>query len=98
MGFKSMEIALGEETTEEQLLELIGKLNNDEDIDGFIVQLPLPRHISEERVLMAINPEKDVDGFHPMNVGQMVVGLPTFLPATPAGIFELLQRYDIQTE
>ncbi|MGL5682818.1 MAG: bifunctional methylenetetrahydrofolate dehydrogenase/methenyltetrahydrofolate cyclohydrolase FolD [Marinifilaceae bacterium] len=98
VGFKSTEFALGEETTEDQLLELIHRLNNDDDIDGFIVQLPLPRHISEERVLMAIDPDKDVDGFHPMNVGKMVVGLPTFLPATPAGIVELLKRYDIKTE
>lgn len=98
VGFKSTEIALGEETTEEQLLALVDKLNNDSDIDGYIVQLPLPKHISEERILMAINPDKDVDGFHPLNVGKMVVGLPTFLPATPAGIVELLKRYDIETQ
>lgn len=98
VGFKSTEFAFGEETTEEQLLELIERLNQDNDIDGFIVQLPLPHHISEEKILMAIHPDKDVDGFHPCNVGKMVAGLPTFLPATPAGIVELLKRYDITTE
>lgn len=73
-------------------------MNEDSDIDGFIVQLPLPKHISEERVLNTIHPDKDVDGFHPCNVGKMVLGLPTYLPATPAGIMELLARYHIDTE
>ena len=83
--------------TEEQLLEVVDKLNRDEDVDGYIVQLPLPGHISEERILLAIDPDKDVDGFHPFNVGKMVTGLPTYLPATPAGIVELLTRYRIET-
>ncbi len=97
VGFKSTEIRLEENTTEEELMNIVYQLNNDADIDGFIVQLPLPSHISEDNVLQAINPDKDVDGFHPMNVGKMVTGLPTFLPATPAGIVELIKRYDIET-
>ena len=98
MGIKSTELRYGSDITEEQLLEVIRQLNEDSDIDGFIVQLPLPKHISEERVLNTIHPDKDVDGFHPCNVGKMVLGLPTYLPATPAGIMELLARYHIDTE
>lgn len=98
VGIKSSELRYGSDITEEQLLEVIDKLNADEDVDGFIVQLPLPKHISEENVLSRISPDKDVDGFHPCNVGRMVLGLPTFLPATPAGIVELLRRYHIETE
>ncbi|MCR9011747.1 bifunctional methylenetetrahydrofolate dehydrogenase/methenyltetrahydrofolate cyclohydrolase FolD [Gabonibacter chumensis] len=98
VGIKSTELRYGSDITEEQLLEVIRQLNEDSDIDGFIVQLPLPKHISEERVLNTIHPDKDVDGFHPCNVGKMVLGLPTYLPATPAGIMELLARYDIDTE
>lgn len=98
VGFKSTELRYSSDITEEQLLEVIGKLNNDDDLDGFIVQLPLPKHISEEKILLAIHPDKDVDGFHPYNVGKMVTGLPTYLPATPAGIVELLKRYHIQTQ
>lgn len=98
VGFKSTELRYSSDITEEQLLEVIGKLNNDDDLDGFIVQLPLPKHISEEKILLAIHPDKDVDGFHPYNVGKMVTGLPTYLPATPAGIVELLKRYNIQTQ
>ena len=98
VGIKSSEFRLGSETTEEQLLQLIDKLNADPDIDGFIVQLPLPKHISENKVISRISPDKDVDGFHPYNVGSMVLGLPTFLPATPAGIVELLTRSGIETE
>ena len=98
VGIKSSEFRLGSETTEEQLLQLIDKLNADADIDGFIVQLPLPKHISENKVISRISPDKDVDGFHPYNVGSMVLGLPTFLPATPAGIVELLTRSGIETE
>lgn len=98
VGIKSSELRYGSDITEEQLLEVIDKLNADEDVDGFIVQLPLPKHISEENVLNRISPDKDVDGFHPCNVGRMVLGLPTFLPATPAGIVELLSRYNIETE
>ena len=97
VGFKSTDMRYSSDITEEQLLEVVDRLNRDEDVDGYIVQLPLPRHISEERILLAINPDKDVDGFHPFNVGKMVTGLPTYLPATPAGIVELLTRYHIET-
>ena len=97
VGFKSTEMRYSSDITEDQLLEVVDRLNRDEDVDGYIVQLPLPRHISEERILLAINPDKDVDGFHPFNVGKMVTGLPTYLPATPAGIVELLTRYHIET-
>ncbi len=97
VGFKSTEMRYSSDITEEQLLGVVDKLNRDEDVDGYIVQLPLPGHISEERILLAIDPDKDVDGFHPFNVGKMVTGLPTYLPATPAGIVELLTRYRIET-
>jgi len=97
VGFNSTLIDLPEETTEEQLLHEIDILNKDSDIDGFIVQLPLPKHIDEQKVLMAVNPDKDVDGFHPVNVGKMTLDLPTFLPATPFGIMELLERYNVPT-
>ncbi len=97
VGFKSTEMRYSSDITEEQLLEVVDKLNRDEDVDGYIVQLPLPGHISEERILLSIDPDKDVDGFHPFNVGKMVTGLPTYLPATPAGIVELLTRYRIET-
>ena len=98
VGFKSTEMRYSADMTEEQLLAVVDRLNRDTDVDGYIVQLPLPAHISEEKVLMAINPDKDVDGFHPCNVGKMVTGLPAYLPATPAGIVELLKRYDIPTQ
>jgi methylenetetrahydrofolate dehydrogenase (NADP+)/methenyltetrahydrofolate cyclohydrolase len=97
IGFNSTLIELPEETTEEQLLHEIDALNKDADIDGFIVQLPLPKQIDEQKVLMAVDPDKDVDGFHPVNVGKMTLDLPAFLPATPAGIMELLKRYEIET-
>ena len=97
VGFNSTLIDLPEETTEEQLLHEIDILNKDTDIDGFIVQLPLPKHINEQKVLMAVDPNKDVDGFHPVNVGKMALDLPTFLPATPFGILELLERYKVET-
>lgn len=97
VGFNSTLIDLPESTSEEQLLHEIELLNNDTDIDGFIVQLPLPKHIDEQKVLMAVNPDKDVDGFHPVNVGKMALDLPTFLPATPYGILELLERYKVET-
>ncbi len=97
VGYNSTLIDLPEDTTEEQLLNEISDLNNDKDIDGFIVQLPLPKHIDEQKVLMAVDPEKDVDGFHPVNVGKMALDLPTFLPATPYGIMELLKRYKVET-
>lgn len=98
VGFNSTLIHKSAETTEIELLEIVNKLNQDDDIDGYIVQLPLPKHIDENKILLAIEPKKDVDGFHPENVGKMTLNLPTFLPATPAGILELLKRYEIQTE
>ncbi|MCF6167413.1 tetrahydrofolate dehydrogenase/cyclohydrolase catalytic domain-containing protein [Lutibacter sp.] len=97
VGFNSTLIKLPEETTEEKLLQEIKNLNNNNDIDGFIVQLPLPKHIDEQKVLMAVDPNKDVDGFHPTNVGRMALDMPCFLPATPFGILELLERYEIET-
>lgn len=97
-GFKSTLIRFEADVTEEELLKTVDKLNNDEDIDGFIVQLPLPKHISEQKVIEAIDYRKDVDGFHPINVGRMSIGLPCFVSATPAGIVELLRRYNIDTK
>jgi len=97
VGFKSTLLRLPAETTEEYLLSEIAKINADSDIDGLIVQLPLPKHINEQRVIEAIDPLKDVDGFHPVNVGKMVLGLPTFISATPWGILELINRYGIET-
>jgi len=98
IGFKSTLINLESTISEEKLLNKIHDLNTDNDVDGFIVQLPLPDHIDESKVTLAIDPKKDVDGFHPMNVGNMTLGLPAFLPATPNGVIELLKRYDIETE
>ena len=97
VGFKSTKICFEEDVTEEQLLDQIYQLNNDPDVDGFIVQLPLPKHISEQKVIEAIDYRKDVDGFHPINVGRTSIGLPSFVSATPAGIMELLKRYNIET-
>ncbi len=97
-GFRSTLIRFEDTVEETQLLEAIARLNADDDVDGFIVQLPLPRHISEQRVIQAIDYRKDVDGFHPVNVGRMSIGLPCFLPATPAGIVELLGRHGIPTK
>jgi methylenetetrahydrofolate dehydrogenase (NADP+)/methenyltetrahydrofolate cyclohydrolase len=97
VGFTSTLIDLPEETSEDKLLKIIHDLNTDGEIDGFIVQLPLPKHIDEQKILMAINPDKDVDGFHPTNVGKMTLGLPTFISATPFGIMELLERYQVET-
>lgn len=96
-GFQSTLIRLDASTTQDELLEHIQRLNNDPEVDGFIVQLPLPKHINEQAVIEAIDPAKDVDGFHPVNVGRMSIGLPCFLPATPAGIMELLKRYNVPT-
>ena len=96
-GFTSTLIRFEDTVTEEELLQAIDRLNNDADVDGFIVQLPLPRHISEQRVIEAIDYRKDVDGFHPLNVGRMSIGLPCYVSATPFGILELLRRYDIET-
>ena len=98
IGFKSTLIKLESTISEDKLLDKIHHLNADHDVDGFIVQLPLPEHIDESKVTLAIDPKKDVDGFHPMNVGNMTLGLPAFLPATPNGIIELLKRYDLETE
>ncbi|MDU1892882.1 MAG: bifunctional methylenetetrahydrofolate dehydrogenase/methenyltetrahydrofolate cyclohydrolase FolD [Dysgonomonas sp.] len=98
VGFKSSLIRFEDSVSEEELLACVDKLNNDADVDGFIVQLPLPKHISEQKVIEAIDYRKDVDGFHPINVGRMSIGLPCFVSATPAGILELLKRYDIPTQ
>jgi methylenetetrahydrofolate dehydrogenase (NADP+)/methenyltetrahydrofolate cyclohydrolase len=95
IGYESTLIQLPEETTEAELLQQIDRLNANAAIDGFIVQLPLPKHIDEEKVLMAIDPHKDVDGFHPTNFGKMALDMESFIPATPYGIMELLRRYDI---
>ena len=97
-GFKSTLIRFEDDVTEEKLLEAIETLNRDADVDGFIVQLPLPRHISEQKIIEAIDYRKDVDGFHPINVGRMSIGLPCYLSATPAGIMELIARYEIPTK
>jgi len=97
VGFKSTLVRRDAEATEAEVLEIVKSLNDDPDIDGFIVQLPLPKHIDEEKVNLAIDPKKDVDGFHPMNVGRMALGLPSYLPATPFGIMQMLDRYDIET-
>ena len=98
VGFKSTLHHLDAHITQEELLSLVNQLNNDDSVDGFIVQLPLPDHIDENQITLSINPKKDVDGFHPENVGKMTLGLPSFLPATPNGIMELLKRYNIPTE
>jgi methylenetetrahydrofolate dehydrogenase (NADP+) / methenyltetrahydrofolate cyclohydrolase len=98
VGFQSTLVKLPEDTTEEALLEKVKELNANEDIDGYIVQLPLPKHIDEEKVLLAVDPKKDVDGFHPANFGRMALELESFIPATPYGIMQLLERYDIDTQ
>lgn len=98
VGFKSSLIRFDNNVSEEELLACVDQLNNDIDVDGFIVQLPLPKHISEQKVIEAIDYRKDVDGFHPINVGRMSIGLPCFVSATPAGILELLKRYEIPTQ
>lgn len=96
-GFISSLIRLPETATEQELLTKINELNNNASIDGYIVQLPLPKHIHEHKIMEAISPQKDVDGFHPQNVGRMALNLPTYLPATPYGIIQLLERYKIDT-
>ena len=96
-GFKSTLIRLDENVTEEVLLENIERLNADADVDGILVQLPLPKHFNEEKIINSIHPDKDVDGFHPMNIGKMVQGLPTYIPATPYGILLMLEHYKIET-
>lgn len=97
IGFGSTLIQLEESTTEAELLAVIDGLNKNAEIDGFIVQLPLPKHIDEQKIIMAIDPDKDVDGFHPTNFGRMALELPAFIPATPYGILELLERYQVET-
>lgn len=97
VGFDSTLVRMPDTITEEELLEKIAELNANDDIDGFIVQLPLPKHIDEKKVTQAVHPSKDVDGFHPENIGKMVLNLPSFLPATPYGIVQLLERHNIET-
>lgn len=96
-GFQSSLIRYEDDVTESELLDCVARLNADPDVDGFIVQLPLPRHISEQKVIEAIDYRKDVDGFHPINVGRLAIGLPCYISATPKGIFELLKRYGVET-
>jgi methylenetetrahydrofolate dehydrogenase (NADP+)/methenyltetrahydrofolate cyclohydrolase len=98
VGFKSSLLKFESDISEAELLEVVDKLNNEDDIDGYIVQLPLPKHIAPQKVIERIKPEKDVDGFHPVNVGRMVLGLPAYISATPFGILKLLERYKIDTE
>ena len=98
IGIRSASYELAEETTEEELLKLIEELNRQKDIDGILVQLPLPKHINEDRILLAIAPEKDVDGFHPVNVGNLSIGRPGYVSCTPAGVIQLLKRSGIEIE
>lgn len=98
IGFQSSLIELDNNVSEKELLEEVRKLNTNKSVDGFIVQLPLPSHINENKIILSIDPNKDVDGFHPENIGKMTLGMPSFLPATPNGIMELIKRYDIPTE
>ena len=98
VGFDSTLVKLPETTTEDELLNKVDELNNDQNIDGYIVQLPLPSHIDSQKILMAVDPAKDVDGFHPTNFGKMALNLPTFISATPYGIMELLERYNVETQ
>ena len=98
IGFQSSLIELDNNVSEKELLDEVRKLNTNTSVDGFIVQLPLPSHINENKIILSIDPNKDVDGFHPENIGKMTLGMPSFLPATPNGIMELLKRYDIPTE
>ena len=98
VGFDSTLVKLPKNTTEDELLKKVDELNNDDNIDGYIVQLPLPSHIDSQKILMAVDPTKDVDGFHPTNFGKMALNLPTFISATPYGVMELLERYNVETE
>ncbi|MBU8892120.1 MAG: bifunctional methylenetetrahydrofolate dehydrogenase/methenyltetrahydrofolate cyclohydrolase FolD [Bacteroidales bacterium] len=97
VGFNSTVLRFEDDVAEDTLLRRVHELNEDSDIDGFIVQLPLPKHISDQKIIEAIAPKKDVDGFHPVNLGRMVIGLPAYISATPAGIMELIERYNIET-
>ena len=98
VGFESTLVKLPDTTSEDELLQKINELNNNDDIDGFIVQLPLPGHINEQNILLAVDPDKDVDGFHPENFGKMALDMDSFIPATPFGIMQLLERYKIETK
>ena len=98
VGFDSTLVKLPETTSEQELLDKVNELNNDQNIDGYIVQLPLPSHIDSQKILMAVDPAKDVDGFHPTNFGKMALNLPAFISATPYGIMELLERYNVDTQ
>lgn len=98
VGFDSTLLRFDDTVSEQKLLETIGELNNNDGIDGFIVQLPLPDHISEDKIIQAVDPKKDVDGFHPINVGRMALGLPSYISATPNGIMTLIEHYNIETE
>ena len=98
VGFDSTLVKLPETTSEQELLDKVNELNNNQNIDGYIVQLPLPSHIDSQKILMAVDPAKDVDGFHPTNFGKMALNLPTFISATPYGIMELLERYNVDTQ
>src|SRR5699024_7722669 len=98
VGFDSTIINLPDTTSEDELISKIQELNNDKAIDGFIVQLPLPAQIDEQKVLMTVDPHKDVDGFHPTNFGKMALDMPSFIPATPFGILEMLKRYEVPTK
>lgn len=98
IGFESTLVKMPESTSEEELLAKVKELNEDDNIDGYIVQLPLPKHIDEQKVLLAVDSEKDVDGFHPENFGKMALDMPSFIPATPFGIMELLKRYEVDTQ
>ncbi len=97
VGFVSTLVRFEENISEQELLDKVAELNRDQDIDGFIVQLPLPGHIAETKIIEAIDPSKDVDGFHPVNAGRLLIGMPCFESATPAGIIELIKRYNIET-
>ncbi len=98
VGFKSTLLHYNDDISESDLLKIIDQLNQDDAVDGYIVQLPLPAHIDAQKIIMAVNPQKDVDGFHPLNLGKMLANLPTFLPATPYGILELIKQYNLPTE
>jgi methylenetetrahydrofolate dehydrogenase (NADP+) / methenyltetrahydrofolate cyclohydrolase len=98
LGYNSIVVRLTETASESEILDYVNKWNNDNEIHGILVQLPLPKHVDEQRVIQAISPAKDVDGFHPENVGRLVIGLPCFLPCTPSGIMELIKRYNIETK
>jgi len=98
VGFKSTNMVVDVSITQEELVKIVRSLNNDEGVDGYIMQLPLPKHLDVDTILQEISPDKDVDGFHPVNMGKLILGLDTFIPATPLGILEIIKRYEIETE